>query len=100
MCCECTVASVNLVIKIPAVEEWLSRNVSVINASGSRDGSWGLEICVLKCSWASLKDSERLQQGVKQCCGWIEVSTKHPHSPWLSFFLFKPKLNYMKLQNQ
>lgn len=39
MCCKCTVASVNLVIKIPAVKEWLSRNVSVINASVSRDGN-------------------------------------------------------------
>lgn len=58
MCCECIVASVNLVIKIPAVKEWLSRNVSVINASVSRDGNWGLENCVLKCSWASLNDSE------------------------------------------
>lgn len=46
MCCERTVASVNLVIKIPAVEEWLSRNVSVINASVSRDGNWGLENCL------------------------------------------------------
>lgn len=39
MCCERTVASVNLVIKIPAVKEWLSRNVSVINASVSKDGN-------------------------------------------------------------
>lgn len=58
MCCKCTVASVNLVIKIPAVKEWLSRNVSVINASVSRDGSWGLENYVLKCIWASLNCSE------------------------------------------
>lgn len=58
MCCECTVASVNLIIKIPAVKEWLSKIVSVINASVSRDGNWGLENCVLKCSWASLNDSE------------------------------------------
>lgn len=58
MCCECTVASVNLVMKIPAVKEWLSKNVSVIKASVSRDGSGGLENCVLKCSWASLNYSE------------------------------------------
>lgn len=50
MCCERAVASVNPVIKIPAVKEWLSRNVSVINASVSRGGNWGLENCVLKCS--------------------------------------------------
>lgn len=58
MCCERAVASVNPVIKIPAVKEGLSRNVSVINASVSRGGNWGLENCVLKCSWASQNNSE------------------------------------------
>lgn len=70
----------------------------LINASVSRDGNWGLENCVLKCSWASLNDS--VQQGEKQCCGWIWVSTEHPHSPWLGLFHFEPKLNYVQLQNQ
>lgn len=97
MCCECTVASVNLVIKIPAVKEWLSRNVSVINASVSRDRSWWLENCVSRCSWASPNDSESAT-GRKQCCGWIWASTKHPHSPWLGLFHFEPKLNYIALQ--
>lgn len=84
MCCECTVASVHLVIKIPAVEEWLSRNVSVIIASVSRDGSWGLENCVLKCSWASLNCSECNGRAVL----WVDMSEHQaPPQPLAGFVL-------------
>lgn len=99
MCCERTVASVNLVIKIPAVKEWLSRNVSVIKASVCRDGSWRLENCVLKCSWPSLNYSESATG--REAVLWMDMGEhRAPPQPLVGLFHFKPKLNYMKLQNQ
>lgn len=87
MCCECTVASLNLIIKIPAVKEWPSRNVSVINASVSRDGSWGLENCLE----LQLGLPERLRESAtgREAVLWVEIGEhQEPSQPLAGFLLF------------
>lgn len=80
-------ASVNLVIKLPAVKEWLSKNVSVVYASVSRDGNWGLKNCVLKCSWASPNYSENAAG--REAVLWVDVGEHQaPPQPLAGFASF------------